>query len=442
MISLPTGTVTFLFTDIEGSTKLWEAQPQAMQLALARHDALLRDAIEQHNGYVFKTVGDAFCAAFTTATEAIAAALAAQIALQGNPSPIKVRMALHTGAVESREGDYFGQPLNRVARLLSTGYGGQTLLSLASTELTRDSLPPGAELLRLGEHRLKDLGRPESVFQLCHPSLHADFAPLRSLDNPELKHNLSQQVTSFVGREQQLVEVKALLEKTRLLTLTGSGGCGKTRLALQVAAELVDRSTEGVWLVELAALTDPNLVPQAVARVLGLKEEPGKAITQTLVEYLKNKYLLLVIDNCEHLLDACAKLIDRLLSQCPRVHLLTTSREGLGIAGELAYRVPSLSSPNPRRDRTPESLSQFEAAQLFIERALFHLPTFAVTTQNAPALASVCHRLDGIPLAIELASARVRSLSLEEINSKLDQRFRLLTGGSGRRFLASRPCVL
>jgi predicted ATPase/class 3 adenylate cyclase/Tfp pilus assembly protein PilF len=433
-MSLPSGTVTFLFTDIEGSTKLWEQHPEAMRTALARHDALLRQAIEDNNGIVFKTVGDAFCAAFATAPDALAAALGSQAALHAEPWPddlvLRVRMALHTGAVELRDNDYFGQPLNRVARLLSAGHGGQVLLSDVAHDLTRDTLPPSAGLKPLGEHRLRDLGRPESVFQLLHPDLPDTFLPLKSLDNPDLPNNLPQQVTSFIGREKEMAEVKTLLGKNRLLTLTGSGGCGKTRLGLQVAAEVLENYPNGAWLVELAPLADLTLVPQAVASVLGVREEAGKPLVQTLVETLKVKRLLVVLDNCEHVLDACARLVDALLKNCPHVRVLASSREGLGIAGELTYRIPSLSSPDPRQAVTGESVGQYEAVQLFIERALFHLPTFAVTNQNAPALAAVCHRLDGIPLAIELAAARVRSLSVEEINSKLDNRFRLLTGGS------------
>jgi len=433
-MNLPAGTVTFLFTDIEGSTKLWEAQPQQMQAVLARHDALLHEMIEHANGYVFKTIGDAFCAAFSTPTDAVIAALATQLALTVESwpehTPIKVRIALHTGAVTSRDGDYFGQPLNRVARLLATGHGGQVLLSTATQELVRDSLPIGATLHPLGEHRLKDLGRPESIFQLCHPSLPSEFAPLKSLDNPALRHNLPQQVTSFVGREEPLTVVKGLLEKTKLLTLTGSGGCGKTRLALQVAAEMLDGEGDGAWLVELASLADPNLVPATIAGVLNIKEEPGKPIQQSLVEHLKSKRLLLMLDNCEHLLNACAKLIDTLIHQCPQVLVLATSREALGIAGETTYRVPSLSLPDPTKVQTVESFTHFEAVRLFVERACQVQTDFTVSNANAPALASICHRLDGIPLAIELAAARVRILSVEEINSKLDQRFRLLTGGS------------
>ncbi|WP_309721132.1 tetratricopeptide repeat protein [Armatimonas sp.] len=428
----PEGTVTFLFTDIEGSTKLWEAHPEAMQIALARHDALLRESIENANGYVFKTVGDAFCAAFTTATDALEATLAAQLALLVEPWPeqtlIKVRMALHTGAAESRDDDYFGQSLNRVARLLATGHGGQTILTQVTQELVRDTLPAQATLHDLGTHRLKDLARPEQIYQLQHPGLTSNFPVLKSLSTHP--NNLPQQVTSFIGREKELAEVESLLEKTRLLTLTGAGGSGKSRLSLQAAADLLERFPDGAWLVEFAPLADPNLVAQTLAGVLNLKEEPGKPITQSLVEHLKSKRLLLVLDNCEHLLDACAKLADTLIRQCLGVHILASSREALGIAGELTYRVPSLSLPDPKQVQTPESLSQYEAVQLFIERALFQQSTFAVTNANAPALASICHRLDGIPLAIELAAARVRSLSIEDINSKLDQRFRLLTGGS------------
>jgi len=430
----PAGTVTFLFTDIEGSTKLWEAHPEAMRSSLARHDTLMREAIASSGGYVFKTIGDAFCAAFATASDAVHAVLAAQLSLAAEPwpdeTPIRVRMALHTGAVESRDDDYFGQPVNRVARLLSTAHGGQMIVSAATQELVRDDLPQGASLQGLGEHRLKDLGRPEGIFQLFHPDLPSDFPPLRSLDSPELRHNLPLQVTSFVGRESQIAEVKGLMEKTRLVTLTGSGGSGKTRLSLQVAAEMLDGSGDGVWLVELAPLTDPNLVPSTVADVLGVREESVRPITETLKEHLKNKFLLLILDNCEHLLDACAKLADSLLRNCPRVLILATSREGLGISGEQAYRVPSLSLPDPKQAQTAEALGHYESVRLFVDRAVLAKSDFQVTNQNAPALASVCHRLDGIPLAIELAAARVRSLTIEDINSKLDQRFRLLTGGS------------
>ena len=430
----PTGTVTFLFTDIEGSTKLWEAHPDAMRPALARHDDLLRRSIQEHEGYVFKTVGDAFCAAFPTANQALESALAAQVALAAEPwelpKPLLVRMVLHTGTTEERGGDYFGQPLNRVARLMAAGHGGQVLLSEVTQVLVRDALLPDASLLDLSQHRLKDLGRPEQVFQLLHPSLPAEFPPLRSLDNPALPNNLPQQPTSFIGREKEVAQVKARLARTRLLTLTGAGGSGKTRLSLQVAADLLTGEGDGVWLVELAALSDPALVPQAVANVLGVQEQAGKSIQQTLVEALKLKRLLLVLDNCEHLVSACASLAADLLRACPNVHILASSREPLNVAGEQTYRVPPLSLPDPKQAQTVESLSQFEAVRLFIERAQAVQPSFAVTNRNAPALASVCHHLDGIPLAIELAAARIRSMTVEELETRLADRFRLLTGGS------------
>ncbi len=433
-MNLPSGTVTFLFSDIEGSTKLWEQRPDEMRTALARHDALMRHAIENNDGVVFKTVGDAFCAAFATAPNALAAAVDAQCAFSAEAAPgtvaLRVRMALHTGTAEVRDNDYFGQPLNRVARLLAAGHGGQTLLSNAAHELTRDTVPSPAGLKSLGDHRLRDLGSPEHIFQLLHPDLPSDFPPLKSLNNPNLPNNLPQQVTSFIGRDKEIDLVKQLLGKTRLLTLTGSGGCGKTRLGLHVASDVLESHPDGVWLVELAPLTDPSLVTQAAASVFHVRVEVGKPLQETLIEALQQKNLLLVIDNCEHLLDGCARLVDALIRSCPGIQILATSREALGIGGELTYRIPSLSSPDPAQRATVSSVGQYEAVQLFIERALFHLPDFAVTNDNAPALASVCYRLDGIPLAIELAAARVRSMTVQEINTKLGNSFRLLTGGS------------
>ncbi len=424
-----------MFTDIEGSTRLWESYPTEMSVALAKHDALLRHAIEAQRGYVFKTVGDAFCAAFPTAPEALTAALEAQLALAQEswltPSPIKVRMALHTGAVESRDNDYFGQPLNRVARLLSTGYGGQSLLSQVTYNLVRDSLPIQTALKDLGEHRLKDLARPEQIYQLVHPGLMSEFPPLKSLDSVSLPNNLPQQVTSFIGREKELARIQEALTRSRLLTLTGAGGSGKSRLSLQAAADALETYPDGAWLVELAPLADPNLVPQTVAAVLGIKEQAGQTITQALTNGLKEKRLLLLLDNCEHLLSACAQVVAALIRACPNVTVLATSREALGIGGEQVYRVPSLSLPDPKASMaaTAESLSQFEAVRLFIDRAQAVRSEFTVTNANAPALAQLCFHLDGIPLAIELAAARTRAMAVEQINDKLDSRFRLLTGG-------------
>ncbi|MBC8134405.1 MAG: adenylate/guanylate cyclase domain-containing protein, partial [Fibrella sp.] len=431
MAAMPVGTITFLFTDIEGSTRLWDLAPVAMQTALARHDFLMRTAIEANDGYVFKTVGDAFCAAFHTAGDALRAAVLSQQTLQTEvwetPEPIQVRMALHTGTAEIRDNDYFGPPLNRVSRLLATGHGGQVLLSLPAQELVRDMLPEDVSLRGMGLHRLKDLVRPETVYQLCHPRLADTFAPLRSLDNPELPNNLPQQTTSFIGRDKQIEDIKTLLGNVRLLTLTGAGGCGKTRLSLQVAADLLDTFPDGVWFVELAPLSDPELVSQTAASVLGIKQAPGNTMLKSLADALKSKQLLILLDNCEHVLDASARLAEALLKNCPHVRLVASSREGLNIPGETTYRVPSLSLPDPKTAQTIASVSSYEAVQLFLERALASRPDFAVTTANAPAIAQLCTRLDGIPLAIELAAARVNSLSVEEISQRLDQRFRLLT---------------
>jgi predicted ATPase/class 3 adenylate cyclase len=430
-------TVTFLFTDIEGSTRLWDEHPEAMRDALLQHDTLLQACIDSSGGRVFKTIGDAFCAAFDSPSAALSAALAAQqrlpaLALEtaGGPRPLRVRMALHTGLADERDGDYFGPPLNRVARLLALAHGGQVLLSQTACELARDELPPSASLRPLGEHRLKDLSRPEAVFQLCHPELRAEFPPLRSLDSPELPNNLPQQVTSFIGREKELGEVKALLGRTRLLTLTGAGGTGKSRLALQAAADLLEGFPEGAWLAELAPLGDPALVPSAAASALGLTDDTGRPTLRRLLDYLKGRQVLLILDNCEHLLDACAALADAILRACPLVTILATSREGLAIAGETTYRVPSLTLPDRKRDATLDAVLRCEAARLFLERAEQAQPGFRVAGESAGALASLCCRLDGIPLAIELAAARVRSLTLEDITARLDQRFRLLTGGS------------
>lgn len=431
----PTGTITFLFSDIEGSTKLWDTYPSIMQVAVARHDALLRQAVQENHGYLFKTTGDGIAAAFSTAEQGLAMALAAQQALATEvwtePVVLRSRMGLHTGAAQLRDGDYFGPTLNRCARLMSAGHGGQILLSDATQELCRDVLPAYATLLVLGEHRLKDLIRPETIYQLIHPTLVEVFPALRTLNNPALPNNLPQQLTSFIGREKPLADVAELLGKTRLLTLTGIGGTGKTRLSLQVAADALEQYPDGVWLIELASVSEPTLVPQTIASVLGLKEQSGQTISQTLIEHLKEKCLLLVLDNCEHLVSACANIAALLLRSCPSVKILASSREALGIAGEQVYRVPSLSLPDPQQGKaaTVESLSQFESVRLFIDRAQAVKPDFAVTNANAPALAQLCFRLDGIPLALELAAARARSMAVEQINERLDQRFRLLTGG-------------
>lgn len=434
MSELPVGTITFLFTDVEGSTKLWEQYPDAMRQALIRHDALIEACVAAHAGTVVRPrgEGDSRFAVFPRVTDAVAAACAIQRTLFSEPwpteTPLRVRLALHTGEADLREGDYYGTAVNRCARLRAIAHGGQTLLSLATAELVRDALPAGASLRDLGLHRLKDLQRPEQVFQLMSPDLPADFPPLKSLDT--LPNNLPRQLTSFIGREREMAEVKQLLHTTSLLTLTGAGGCGKTRLALQVAADLLEEYPDGVWLVELATLADPTLVPQTVASALGVREEPGRPLFATLSDYLSPKHLLLVLDNCEHLVEACATLANSLLRGCPKLRILATGREALGIAGEVAWRVPSLSLPFLHPLPPIESLTQYEAVRLFIERATAALPAFTVTNPNAPAVAQICHRLDGIPLAIELAAARVKVLSVEQMLARLEDRFRLLTGGS------------
>jgi predicted ATPase/class 3 adenylate cyclase len=430
----PTGTVTFMFTDIEGSTRLWQRNPRAMQEALARHDELLRTTIEARDGYVFKTVGDAFCAAFGTATDAAEAALACQLALleEGwaeEVGAIRVRMALHAGAAEERDGDYFGPPVNRVARLLSAGHGGQVLLSHAAKELTQDDLPDGASLKDLGERRLKDLFRPERVFQLISPELPTTFPPLKTLD--ARINNLPAQPTPLVGRERELGEVRDLLrtEGVRVLTLTGPGGIGKTRLGLQVAAELLDEFEDGVFFVALAPITDPALVASAIASPLGVVETGERPLKEGLETYLRDKELLLLMDNFEQVL-AAVLLVGELLSACPKLKVLATSRSVLRVYGEQEFAVPPLELPRPGRLPPIDRLSHYEAVRLFIERAKAARSDFSVTDENAPAVAEICMRLDGLPLAIELAAARIKLLPPRAMLERLGSRLKLVTGGA------------
>ena len=434
---LPTGTVTFLFTDIEGSTKLWQQYPDAMPNALAHHHAILNETITTHSGYVFQIIGDAFCAAFSTATGGLEAALAAQRALRdatwGETGTIRVRMALHSGTADIRVGEHTSGEyissltLSRAARLLSAGHGGQILLSLPTAELVRDHLPPETILRDLGAHRLKDLVRPEHIYQAAVPDLPSEFLPLKTLDTQP--NNLPDQLTSFIGREREMARVKEILNGTRLITLTGPGGCGKTRLALQVAADIIDEFPDGVWVIEQATLADPGLIPYSVATALGLQLQSGYTIQLALTEYLRERNCLLLFDNCEHLIDASARFADALVRACPNLKILVTSREGFGIAGEVIYSVPSLAIPS--LDTQPfQTLTQYEAVRLFIDRAVTSQPNFAITEQNAPAVGQICYHLDGIPLAIELAAARVNVLSVDQISERLVDRFRLLTGGS------------
>ena len=434
MGALPTGTVTFLFTDVEGSTTLLQRLGDRRYAeVLAEHQRVLRNAFAKGNGHEVDTQGDAFLVAFSRARDAVATAVAAQQAVMKHPwpdgAPLKVRMGLHTGEPITNRDQYVGLDVHRAARICAAGHAGQILLSQAAEDLVAPDLPLGVTLRDLGAHRLKDLKAPEHLFQAVHPDLAKDFPAIKSLD--ARPNNLPIQLTSFVGREREIIEVKRLLGAARLVTLTGSGGAGKTRLALQVAADVAEDYPDGVWLVECAPVADPALVPKTVASAMDVPEQPSREITDTLVDVLRPKALLLVLDNCEHLLAACRELSARLLSKCPHVRILATSREGLGVPGETLWRVPSLSMPEDLHHLPPpEKLVLYDSVRLFVDRAVASAPGFMVTGMNAPAVAQVCQRLDGVPLAIELAAARVKVLAVEQIVARLDDRFRLLTGGS------------
>jgi predicted ATPase/class 3 adenylate cyclase len=426
MDRLPEGTVTFLFTDIEGSTQLWETQPDAMREALAKHDAILREAIEANSGYIIKSTGDGIHGVFDKAIAAVQATLAAQRKLRVliHNLPIRVRMGLHSGEAELRANDYYGQALNRAARLMAVGHGGQILLSAITAELVREHLPVEISLIDMGEHRLRDLVRPEHIYQLQAPDLPEKFPPIRSLDS--LPNNLPIQLTSFIGRQREMQETMQLLTSSRLLTLIGPGGTGKTRLSLQLAAEQLPEFKDGVWLIELAPLADPAFIISTIVSVLGLYEVPGIPLLNILIDYLRDKSLLIILDNCEHLIEASAQVAQQLLRACPQLKIMASSREALGVDGETVYRVPSLSLP----DHLTDGIMEFEATRLFIERATKAESRFHLTDHNAASIAQICLRLDGIPLAIELAAARVKVFTPEQIAERLDDRFKLLTGGS------------
>jgi predicted ATPase/class 3 adenylate cyclase len=433
MPEAPQGTVTFLFTDIVGSTRLWEKFPHHMGAALARHDGIVRSAAEAWNGHVFKTVGDAFCVAFSAPREALSAAIEAQRGLAaenwGELGPLLVRMGLHSGAAEYRGGDYFGGTLNRASRIEAAAHGGQILLSQITYELLEDEKLEGIHFKSLGSHRLRNLDRPEHLFQASATGLAENFPPPRSME--VLPNNLPVQTTSFVGREKEIEESLRRLEKSRLLTLMGTGGTGKTRLALEIGARVINEFRDGVWLAELAPITDPDRVLATVASAVGAREEPERPLRDTLVNFLKGKTVLLILDNCEHLLKAVSGLAADLLRSCPNLKIIAASRHSLGIAGEMTFPVPPLGMFDVRLHKLtgPDiaaQLSQYEAVRLFIERAVSVRPDFVVTNANAPALAEICSRLDGIPLAIELAAVRVRVLDLNQIAERLGDRFRLL----------------
>lgn len=400
---------------------------------LADHHRLIRAGLAAHDGKEMDTQGDGFFAVFSSPSACVAAVIEMQRALGAHEWPdgerVRVRMGVHSGEASEMGTGLVGLDVHRAARVAAVAHGGQIVLSAAAAALVRDSLPPDASLRDLGHHRLKDLGRPEQIFQLNGEGLEVDFLPLRSLDNPALANNLPAQSAQFIGRDREVTEVRRLVESARLVTLTGAGGSGKTRLGLRVAAELVDGSGDGVWLVELAPLSDPDAVASTINSVLGITNQAGRPALETLVEALVPQHMLIVLDNCEHLIGHCAKVADAILRRCPQVHLITTSREPLGIGGETIYRVPSLSLPETG-DGDASAAVDSDAVKLFMERAHGQGVDLVLDEESGPLVVSICRRLDGMPLAIELAAARLRSLSLASLHERLDQRFRLLTGGS------------
>ena len=422
--------LTFLFTDLENSTPLWEKAPEQMQSVAARHDELLRAAFEAHHGRVVKTTGDGFHVVFDSPAEALAGALAGQAALAAEDwpaetGPIRVRMGLHTGESRARAGDYYGAELNRAARVMGIGHGGQVLVSGVTAGLVRGRLPRESDLLDLGLHQLRGLEEPEQIFQLTHPDLETSFPPLES--SVLTPNNLPTARTTFVGRERELAEIAELLEGTRLLTLLGPGGTGKTRLMLRTGAEVIDRFPAGVWLVELAPLANPEQVVEKVAAVLGVREQPGRPLQDALAGYLRRKKVLILLDNVEHLVDASAELAEFLLNQCRDLKILVTGRESLFIDGERTYQVPSLSLPDEAAG--PEEIGSSEAVRLFVDRARAVRGDFELDAGSAAAVGKIVRQLDGIPLALELAAARLRVMSAEQIAERLNDRFRLLVGG-------------
>ncbi|HEY1328719.1 MAG TPA: adenylate/guanylate cyclase domain-containing protein [Casimicrobiaceae bacterium] len=421
---------TILFTDIEGSTRLWEQDAARMSKALGEHDKLARAAVADNGGTVVKMVGDGMYAVFNDPLDAVGTTIALQRALgeleAAHGLPLRIRCGVHVGVVEHRDNDLFGSPVNRAARIMSAAHGGQILLSQAVAEQVQSRLSAPASLRDLGGVRLRDLATPERLFQIVHPDLRADFPALRSLE--VTPNNLPQQTTSFIGRERELAEAKKLLESTRLLTLLGMGGMGKTRLSLQIAADVMDDFPDGAWFIDLAPVRDHALVPNEVAQVLNIPEEPGRPLVQTLCAHLKSRRLMLVLDNCEHLVSACADLANALLRGAADIKIVATSREALRVPGEQTYPVLPLALPD--RKAGFEVLARSEAVQLFIERARLHKPGFALTESEAAGIVELCARVEGIPLALELAAARVHTLSIAEINRRLNDRYKLLSGGS------------
>ncbi len=421
--------MTFLFTDVEGSTRLWEQYPDAMRQALRQHDQLLEDVIGRHSGYVFTTAGDAYSVAFSSPLAALRTALDAQLALAAAEWPetaaIRIRTAVHTGAADERKGDYFGQPLNRAARLMGIAHGGQILLSQVTAGLVRDALPADCTLLDLGEHRLKDLEIPERVYQLAHPALPAEYPPLRSLST--YRTNLPAYTTSFVGRRDERREVADLIERVSLLTLLGPGGAGKTRLATHTAADLIDAFVDGVWFVDLAPVSNPQLVSHVIGLVLGIGDQSGGDMLDALESFLREKDTLIILDNCEHVIEEAARIAAQLIGHCPGVTLLATSRELLGVPGETRYLVEPLGTVDA--STAAEALAG-DAVRLFVERAVEADPSFRLEEADVAAVVDICRRLDGIPLAIELAVARLGVLTPTQLAARLSDRFAVLSRGS------------
>ena len=402
-----------------------------MPLVMARHDAVSKSAVERNRGTIVKMTGDGIHAAFDRPLDALIATLEIQQQLStaetADGLPLPLRCGLHAGIDERRDGDFYGRSVNRAARIMCAAHGGQMLLSKAVAEQVNGMLPDGASLRDLGVVRLRDLSNPEHIFQLLHPKLRADFPALRSLEGTP--NNLTQQLNSFIGRERELAEIREMLASNRLVTLLGMGGIGKSRLSMQLAAEVLDDFPDGVWFVELAALTDPTSVPQAVASVLGVKEEAGRPVIEALTKYVRELQVLVILDNCEQVIHGCADLAKRLLQAGSRVKVLTSSRDYLQVAGETAYHVPTLSVPDLDERIDADSLMQHEAVRLFVDRATASRKEFNLTEQNAAAVIDICRRLDGIPLAIELAAARVRGLAVATIANRLSDRFSLLVTG-------------
>ena len=450
MNNIPGGNVTFLFTDIEGSTKLSQEFPDTIQSALEKHHSILHNAVESNNGFVFKIIGDAFCCAFDNADKAVKAAVEAQLTLENvkwEDAVIRVRMGIHTGNAEWNGKEYMGYiTLARSARIMSCGYGQQILISNSAYQLLTDDnknkisgnfaesassetdFENKLSFRDLGERRMKDVIQPIKLYQILFQGLREDFPPLKTLD--ARPNNLPVQISGFIGREKVIKEVKDLLGNSRLLTIIGTGGSGKTRLAMQTGADLIDDFANGVFIAELAPVTNSSLLVQTVIYSLGLKEEQNKTPDEILTDFMKDKELLLILDNCEHLIHECALLAKTLLNKCPKLKLIITSREALNCAGEQILRLPSMTLPDLSTEITPEMIMNYESVRLFIERALSVNPDFRVNEKNAFSLAKICTRLDGIPLAIELAAARVKIMTIEKISERLNDRFSLLTGGN------------